>query len=89
MIEPIKLRRYEGIWEQIKLTADDPDKWVPVRMNDIGMMQTIINMVMIEKSAANKHRKQLDLPLFGKLVIDRQPDNKCVRFKLKNSGANL
>lgn len=78
------MRKYEAVWEQIKNA--EPDKWVHVNLASSTMMQTIINMVCVEKSAAQIARKQLDLPQFGKLVILREPEKRRVSFKLKNNG---
>lgn len=81
------MRKYEIIWEKIK--AAEHDQWVIVTVKDIYMIQTIINMVQLEKSAAHTARKGLDLPAYGKLEIKRVPDKLQVHFRLKNSGANL
>jgi hypothetical protein len=78
------MRKYEHIWKHIKEAP--PDKWVAVNLASASMMQTIINMVQVEKSAAQVARRDLDLPQFGKLVILREPEKKRVSFKLKNSG---
>jgi hypothetical protein len=82
-----QFRKYEVIWEKIK--AADPGQWVDVSVVDTSMIQTIINMVQVEKSTANVARKRLDLPAYGKLVIRREPEKKRVGFMLKNSGAAL
>lgn len=85
-----QLRKYEVIWEQIKSASnDDPDKWTYVHMSHADQMQTIINMVQLEKSQAHLARKALDLPAYGKLQIKREPAKKQVGFKLNNSGASL
>lgn len=83
------MRKYEIIWEQIKKASGDPDVWIPVKVSNLAYMQTIINMVCVEKSAANVARKGLDLPSFGRLEIRRQPELLTVSFRLKNSGAAL
>ena len=82
-----QLRKYEVIWEQLKQAGSE--KWIVINLADAGMMQTIINMVQVEKSRANVARKNLDLPQFGRLVIKRDPLNKKVSFMLKNSGDAL
>ena len=81
------MRKYEVIWERIKNA--DHEAWTTVSVADASRIQTIINMVMREKSQAHLARKALDLPAFGKLEIKRDPDNKRVSFRLRNSGANL
>lgn len=81
------MRKYEVIWDKIKKA--DFDIWVKVDCASAAMIQTIINMVQVEKSAANVARKGLDLPQFGRLVILREPEIKRVSFKLKNSGDAL
>lgn len=81
------MRKYEVIWEKIKNA--DPDKWVVVNCASIAMIQTVINMVQVEKSAQQVTRRRLDLPQFGKLVIQREPDAKRVLFRLKNNGDAL
>ena len=78
------LRRYEVIWEKIK--EADHDQWVAVKFSSPSQLQTIINMVQVEKSKAHVARKQLDLPGFGKLKIRREPDKMQVLFTLANSG---
>jgi hypothetical protein len=80
------MRRYEGIWEALK-KADEG--WVTVSVKNADMIQTIINMVQVEKSRAQVARKALDLPRFGKLVIKREPEHLRVSFRLNNSGAAL
>lgn len=83
------MRRYEAIWEQIKNASADPERWVQVTVVHVDMIQTVINMVQVEKSRANVSRKRLDLPAFGKLEIKREPEVKRVSFRVKNSGAAL
>jgi urate oxidase len=85
------MRKYEVIWEKIKQAADNApeDQWVHVNCSSVDMIQTVINMVQVEKSTANVARKGLDLPQFGRLVIKREPEIKRVSFQLKNSGASL
>lgn len=78
------MRKYEVIWEKIKNA--DPDKWVVVNCANIAMIQTVINMVQVEKSAQQVTRRRLDLPQFGKLVIQREPESLRVLFRLKNNG---
>lgn len=80
-------RKYEVIWEKLK--AADPDVWVEVKVQNIDMIQTVINMVQLEKSRAHRARKALDLPGYGKLKIRREPDRLRVFFILENSGAAL
>lgn len=80
-------RKYERIWLKIKEAGEG--QWVDVRFAQVGQMQTIINMVTVEKNRAQTARKQLGLPLFGKMKIDRQPENLLVRFTLVNSGDSL
>lgn len=82
-----ELRKYEVIWEQLKQAGSE--KWIVINLADAAMMQTVINMVQVEKSRANVARKHLDLPQFGRLVIKRDLANKKVSFMLKNSGAAL
>lgn len=81
------MRRYEVIWEKLK--AADPEQWVEVKVANANHIQTIINMVQVEKSRAHTARKALDLPGYGKLMIRREPENNRVLFALKNSGALL
>ena len=81
------MRRYEGIWEKLK--AADPEQWVIVTVASADRIQTIINMVQVEKSTANVTRKRLDLPAYGRLEIKREPAKKQVSFRLKDSGAAL
>lgn len=81
------MRKYETIWEKLK--AADDGQWVVVSVASASMIQTIINMVQLEKSRANVTRRKLDLPSFGRLEILREPEAKRVKFRLKNSGANL
>ena len=80
-------RKYEAIWLRIKAAGEG--RWVDVRYSSESQMQTIINMVQLEKSRANVSRKELQLPAFGRLKIDRQPEKKLVRFTLINSGDSL
>lgn len=81
------MRKYEVIWEKLK--AADPDQWIVVSVSCEAQIQTIINMVQLEKSRANVARKALDLPAFGKLKIKREPKLLKVQFILQNSGAAL
>lgn len=78
------MRKYEVIWERIKNC--DPDKWVVVNCSSVAMIQTVINMVQVEKSEQQVTRRRLDLPQFGKLAIKREPEKLRVLFQLKNSG---
>lgn len=81
------MRRYEQIWELLKKA--DPEQWVEVKVSRPEQIQTIINMVQVEKSKAHTARKALDLPGYGRLMIRREPENKRVLFALKDSGALL
>ena len=81
-------RKYEGIWHKIRDNLD-PDTWVVVTTSNREMVQTVINMVMIEKSRANITRKRLDLPSYGKLEIRRDFPNLRVSFRLIDAGAQL
>ena len=78
------MRRYEVIWQKLKQAQ--AEQWVTVSASSVSQMQTIINMVQKEKSLAQVSRKRLDLPLFGKLEIKREPELKQVSFRLLNSG---
>jgi len=81
------VRKYEAIWLQIKRAGEG--RWVDVKC-DPSMTQTIINMVQNEKSEAQKNRKMLKLPKFGKLKIDRSREAEGrLRFTLINSGDSL
>lgn len=79
------MRKYELLWTRIR--DADPDTWIHVTVKDASMIQTIINMVQREKSNQQVTRRNLDLPQFGKLVIQRA--DLRVSFKLKNSGDML
>lgn len=81
------MRKYEHIWELLKKA--EPDQWVEVRVRSDHQIQTIINMVQLEKSRATKYRKSLNLPLFGKLEIRRELDKLRVSFRLTNAGHML
>lgn len=81
------MRKYEHIWRQLKERGSDG--WIVVTVRSQESIQTIINMVQNEKSAANVSRKRLDLPAYGKLEIRREPDKLRVSFRLKDSGAAL
>ena len=81
-------RKYEAIWNAIKNNLD-PDAWVTVTVSNPLMVQTVINMVMLEKSRVNTTRKKLDLPSYGKLEIRREPTKLQVHFRLVNAGAQL
>lgn len=81
------MRKYEVIWNKIKQAEEG--QWVIVTVQEVHMIQTIINMVQLEKSAAHTARKGLDIPAYGKLEIKRLPETLQVHFRLKNSGANL
>lgn len=83
------MRKYEVIWEQVKKASADADRWVEVGASTVPYMQTIINMVQLEKSRANVARRNLDLPSFGRLEIIRKPEERKVLFRLKDSGAAL
>lgn len=83
------MRKYEIIWEQIKKASAEADRWVEVKASTVPYMQTIINMVQLEKSRASSVRKGLELPRFGRLEIIRKPDECKVLFRLKDSGAAL
>lgn len=79
------MRRYETIWELLKKA--EPDQWVEVKVSRPSQIQTIINMVQVEKSRAHTTRKKLDLPGYGRLQIRREPENLRVLFKLNDAGA--
>lgn len=81
-------RKYEAIWLRIKENLD-PEVWVTVTVSNPSMIQTVINMVQLEKSRAQTVRKSLSLPLFGTLEIKREPDKLKVHFRIKNAGAQL
>lgn len=81
------MRKYEVIWEKIKHAPFG--KQVEVTFSTLEQMQTIINMVQLEKSRAQVNRKKLDLPMFGKLVIVRRPKELKLFFSLKDSGDAL
>lgn len=83
------MRKYEVIWEQIKKASSEAERWVEVQASTVAYMQTIINMVQLEKSRASVARRSLDLPSFGRLEIVRKPDDRKVLFRLKDSGAAL
>ena len=87
MLEEKKLRKYEVIWAQIR--EAEVDKWIHVDVKNVDMIQTIINMVQVEKSKQNVNRKRLDLPAFGKLEIKRELEKNRVSFRLNGSGAGL
>lgn len=80
-------RKYETIWLRIKEAGEG--RWVDVRYQTDAQQQTIINMVQLEKSRANVARRELALPGFGKLKIDRVPEKRLLRFTLVNSGDSL
>lgn len=81
-------RKYETIWLKIKENLD-PEVWVTVTVSNPAMIQTVINMVQLEKSRAQTVRKKLDLPQFGTLEIRREPEKLRVHFRIKNAGAQL
>lgn len=80
-------RKYEGIWHKIRDAAHN--QWTVVKVGDWSNHQTIINMVQLEKSRAKCARKGLDIPNFGKLVIERDPKNCVLKFRLEGAGHNL
>lgn len=82
------MRLYEPIWLKIAETSD-PSVWVTVQAHSREQMQTIVNMIQLEKSRANSARKLAELPLWGKLEIKREPKTLKLHFKLKNAGAQL
>jgi hypothetical protein len=82
-----QLRKYETIWQKIKDAGEG--SWVIVKFSTPAQLNTIINMVQLEKSRANVARRELELPAFGRLVILRDVSNLTVRFTLKNSGDSL
>lgn len=82
------MRLYERIWLKIAETAD-PVLWVTVSANSLDQVETIVNMVQLEKCRANNARKALELPLWGRLAIKREPAKLLVHFKLRNAGAQL
>lgn len=81
-------RLYEAIWLKIAETAD-PELWVTVSVLSPDRMQTIINMVQLEKSRANVVRKGLGLPSWGRLEIKRDVKALKLHFKLRNAAAQL
>jgi hypothetical protein len=81
-------RKYETIWLKIKDNLD-PDVWITVTVSNPSMIQTVINMVQLEKSRAQTARKALQLPQFGTLEIKREPALLKVHFRIKNAGAQL
>ena len=83
------MRKYEVIWEQIKKASANADQWVEVKVSDPEYMQTIYNMVCVEKSRAQVSRKALDLPSFGRLEIRKEPKNNRILFRLRDSGDAL
>lgn len=78
------MRKYETIWEQVKIASLDPERWVVVTVKSEPMIQTIIDRVQGEKSRQQVARRALDLPRFGKLQIRREPLR--VSFRITNSG---
>lgn len=81
-------RKYEGIWIRIRDNLD-PEVWVTVTVSNLDMIQTVINMVQVEKSRANVARRDLELPGYGILEIKREPDKLKVHFRIKNAGAQF
>lgn len=81
------MRKYEPLWNQIKEAAHN--QWVTVTLTSWSQHQTIINMVQLEKSRAKCARKGLDIPNYGKLVIERDEKNCKLRFRLEGAGHNL
>lgn len=81
-------RKYETIWLKIKDNLD-PEVWITVTVTNHDMIQTVINMVQLEKSRANVTRKKLDLPSFGKLQIKREPEKFRVHFRINDAGAQF
>lgn len=79
------MRKYESIW--MKLKDAGYEQKVVVAFNHPDQLQTIINMVQLEKSADQKNRKAMKMPSFGRLCIERRMDKKEVVFWLKDSGA--
>jgi hypothetical protein len=82
------MRKYQEIWEAVK-KLQNQDQWVKVDVAHPDQIQTIINMVQLEKSREHTARKGLGVPAFGRLQIRREPEKKRVYFNLKNSGAQL
>lgn len=82
------MRKYEIIWEQLR-KLQNPDQWVKVTYKSADMAQTIINAVQVEKSRAQRARKSVNLPSFGKLKIRRAPQEHALYFTLENSGDQL
>lgn len=78
------MRKYEPIWEKLK--AAQHEQWVIVSASSVAQMQTIINMVKVEKCAAQVTRTKLDLPGFGRLEVKKDPAKLQVMFRLLNSG---
>lgn len=81
-------RKYEAIWLKIKDNLD-PEIWITVTVSNREMIQTVINMVQLEKSRANTTRKRLDLPSFGRLEIKREPEKLKVHFRITDAGAQF
>lgn len=81
------MRKYQPLWNKIRDAAYN--QWVVVELTSWSQHQTIINMVQLEKSRAKCARKGLDIPNFGKLVIERDEKNLKLRFRLEGAGHNL
>ena len=81
-------RKYEAIWLRIKENLD-PEVWITVTVSNHAMIQTVINMVQLEKSRAHTTRKKLDLPSYGKLEIKREPEKLKVHFRINDAGAQF
>ncbi len=81
------MRKYEPLWKQIRDAGFN--QWTVVKLAEWSQHQTIINMVQLEKSKAKCARKGLDIPNFGKLVIERDEKNCTLKFRLEGAGHQL
>lgn len=82
-----KLRQYEGLWQQIAKRAE------PVAVTcAASYAPRLIQAVRKEKSIANIHRRNFDMPRYGKLEVTREElaDRKVrLVFTLKYNGDML
>ena len=78
------MRKYEVIWNKIKEAK--PETWVIVSVAHAEMIPTIVNMVRVEKCTQQVSRRKLELPGFGRMEVNREPEKKRVSFRLINSG---
>ncbi len=81
------MRKYEPLWKQIRDAGHN--QWTVVKLANWDSHQTVINMVQLEKSKAKCARKGLDIPNFGKLVIERDEKNCQLKFRLEGAGHQL